>query len=205
MVTIYALTEDLEGTQIRYIGKTVRTIKKRFYEHVTRYNRNISRNCSWLKNKIEVKKELPGIILIDQVLDSESDFWEYHYISLYRSWGFTLNNHALEALGEKYASGEIKRKISNTMKNKIRDPRSYDHLRTPEAKQRVKETQKERIEKLKVPIKLIKNTEILEFQSVADAGRYFNTNPEHIRRVLNNRQRTSGFKTFKGYLVEKMT
>lgn len=34
----------------------------------------------------------PEIILIDRVPHSEWQFWEKHYISLYRSWGFKLTN-----------------------------------------------------------------------------------------------------------------
>lgn len=70
MTSIYALSKE---NYIFYIGKTI-NIPSRLYEHKQKYGSNIE------------------IIILDEVEDNEWIFWEKHYISLFKSWGYILKN-----------------------------------------------------------------------------------------------------------------
>lgn len=94
---IYALIDPRNG-YVRYIGKTHRNPILRLNEHTLYYKEIESQN---LKNKwiLELRAEnmIPKMEIIDEVEDW--DFWERHYISLYKSWGFQLCN--LKSGGQK--------------------------------------------------------------------------------------------------------
>lgn len=71
MVKIYFLHK---GDNIPfYIGKTI-NIKSRLKEHKTVYGSNVL------------------IEIVDEVYENNWEFWERHYISLFKSWGFKLTN-----------------------------------------------------------------------------------------------------------------
>lgn len=87
---IYALI-DPRDNQIRYIGKT-NNIKTRLKEHCTFCSlQSQTHKNNWVK--LLLKENLkPEIEIVDEVNESEWQFWEKHYISLYKSWGFKLTN-----------------------------------------------------------------------------------------------------------------
>ena len=94
---IYILTNEGIPT---YVGKT-KNIKGRAYKH---------------------KKNFPNDILepIDEVPVTEWKFWESHYISLYKSWGFNIRNKKSGGDGSDWISPEIRQKLSLVNKGKIR-------------------------------------------------------------------------------------
>ena len=69
---IYCLFDKNEI--LLYIGKTKNLLKIREAQHKKRLNKEIS------------------IFELDYIDDNEWKFWEKHYISLFRSWGFKLEN-----------------------------------------------------------------------------------------------------------------
>lgn len=82
-----------------YIGKSIRP-QNRIYEHKTSKHLNVFME------------------IIDEVLTSEWKFWEKHYISLFRSWGFKLinkNNGGGGLINQKTSSKKL---ISSKMKGK---------------------------------------------------------------------------------------
>lgn len=87
-VFIYSLNCPISRT-VKYIGKTGRTLEQRLKEHL-KDKRNNKRTC-WIKS-LRKKNLIPIIEIVDRVLKTEWIFWEQHYISLYRSWGFELKN-----------------------------------------------------------------------------------------------------------------
>lgn len=100
--SIYILT--INGIP-HYVGKT-KNPNERFCKHKRKYPNSI----------LEV---------IDEVPITEWKFWERHYISLYRSWGFKLDNKKLYAgNGSDVMSEEHKSKISKALKN---IPKSKEH------------------------------------------------------------------------------
>lgn len=89
-VYIYSLDEPKTG-EPRYVGKTVNP-GKRLYGHI-RYsekNNKTYKDC-WIR-KLCREGSAPVLTIVDEVENSSSNFWEQHYISLYKSWGFKLTN-----------------------------------------------------------------------------------------------------------------
>jgi hypothetical protein len=83
-----------------YIGKT-NNIKKRKLNHKQHFGFNI---C------LEV---------IDKIPSNEWKFWEKHYISLFKSWGFNLMNKNNGGNGPEYFPEEAKLKLSKLFKGRI--------------------------------------------------------------------------------------
>lgn len=84
-----------------YVGKTKNSPKKREREH---------------KNKLQNKNII--LEILDEVPDQEWKFWEKHYISLFRSWGFKLENRNDGGGGSTSRSEEMKNKLSQQRKGK---------------------------------------------------------------------------------------
>lgn len=84
---IYALI-DPRNDHIKYIGRT-NNVRKRYWEHINDKRTNVNK-------KLVIPLLKHGLMPVSHVLDtvptSEWEFWERHYISLYRSWGFELLN-----------------------------------------------------------------------------------------------------------------
>jgi predicted GIY-YIG superfamily endonuclease len=76
-----------------YVGKT-KDKKSRLYHH---------------KNKFKNKNVV--LEIIDEVFDQEWKFWEKHYISLFRSWGFKLENKNDGGGGPSFYTEEQKQKM----------------------------------------------------------------------------------------------
>jgi hypothetical protein len=125
MTSIYVLERN--GVPF-YIGKTIQTLKNRYYTHGDKKNSEIYE--------------------LDIVEDNKWRFWESWYIELYKSWGFILenknnggggrgpgwissierNNKIKMALKNhsKYYTKEVRQKISDANKN-IPRPFSKEH------------------------------------------------------------------------------
>ncbi len=84
---IYALS-DPRTDIIKYIGQS-QNIKKRFREHRKHKHSSVYKNWVSVLRKEGVKIKIE---VIDSVPTEEWAFWEQHYISLYRSWNFPLEN-----------------------------------------------------------------------------------------------------------------
>lgn len=108
---IYTLNDPING-EPRYVGWTI-NLYNRKSAHLTDSDKGYKLN--WV-NSLKKKGLLPIMECIDEVPFNEWAFWEQHYISLYRSWGFRLVNRTAGGEGTpgyKY-SQEIKDKIQKT-------------------------------------------------------------------------------------------
>jgi len=88
---IYSLSDPRTG-EVRYIGKA-NNPKMRLRHHLcVRKKDCFTKTRGWI---ISLKNQglVPLMEIVDEVEFSTWDFWEMHYISLYKSWGFTLTNH----------------------------------------------------------------------------------------------------------------
>lgn len=105
---IYILV-DPRDDKVRYIGKS-NNPKKRLEGHLG--DKKKTHKCNWIKSLTTLNLR-PIIETIDEVLESEWQFWEVHYISLYKSWGFDLTNSTKGGEGQSVgykASEETKAK-----------------------------------------------------------------------------------------------
>jgi hypothetical protein len=84
---IYLLSDPIQS-EPKYVGKA--TILARRYNDHLNYDDGTKKAC-WIKSlkKLGVS---PVIEQIDRIPNREWRFWEMHYISLFRSWGFDLKN-----------------------------------------------------------------------------------------------------------------
>jgi hypothetical protein len=116
MVTyIYCLIDPIDN-QVKYIGKS-NNINSRLNTHTT--NSRLTKNTpkiQWIKS-LKDKGLKPIIEEIDCVLITEWEFWEKHYISLYKSWNFKLKNSTNGGEGGDTNSGKTFRK--RTLSEKI--------------------------------------------------------------------------------------
>lgn len=120
-VKIYTLDDPITG-EVKYVGKTERTLNKRYNEHLSSADTNKARSkvTCWIKSLLN-KGLKPTITLID-IVNSDWVFWEQHYISLYRSFGFNLKNSSIGGEGscgfrhtEEYKKALGLRMLGNTI------------------------------------------------------------------------------------------
>lgn len=114
---IYILVDPLTN-QVRYVGQTISKFKERLRQHIYRsVKRNKSHKDSWILS-LHNKGLKPLIEEVDCVNYNELDFWEKYYISLYKSWGFSILN--LDDGGQKgqRMTQESKDKISLSLTGK---------------------------------------------------------------------------------------
>jgi hypothetical protein len=92
-IKIYVLICPIDG-HVKYIGVTSKKLSERLDGHMRMLGNNILKN-NWIQNLID-NKMCPIIEEIDIVDYKEVEFWETHYISLYKFLGFTLLNIKVE-------------------------------------------------------------------------------------------------------------
>jgi hypothetical protein len=147
-VKIYTLT-DPRNNEIRYIGKTVGSLKNRLCGHISAAITNKEQNhrSNWIKQLIRIDL-LPEIELVEEV---EENFWkqtEQYWIAQFKAWNFSLvnmteggdgNNNQIfskesiekraqairgvprpQEVREKISRGHKGKKISETTKEKLR-------------------------------------------------------------------------------------
>lgn len=113
-VYIYILI-DPNTNYVRYVGKSINP-ERRLKDHI--YNKKKT-HCSYWIQSLGKDKQEPILIIID-CINGNWEFWEQHYISLYKSWGFKLCNHTNGGEGNHGVklSEETKKKMSLIHKGK---------------------------------------------------------------------------------------
>lgn len=87
---IYGLVDPITN-DVKYIGKANNT-RKRLHTHLTKNNLvKCTYKNNWINGLLN-KKLKPELIIIDEVLQSEWEFWEKYWISQFKTWGFKLTN-----------------------------------------------------------------------------------------------------------------
>lgn len=107
---IYTLT-DPNTLQVRYVGKTINP-EERFKRHRLD-KKGCNLRINWIKS-LRAMDLFPIFEVVDVVDNAQWEFWEQHWITLFKSWNFNLVN--ANAKG----SGAINFKHSNETKEKIR-------------------------------------------------------------------------------------
>lgn len=91
---IYALIDPRDNSP-KYIGATS-DINKRLRKHLG--EKAGTKKTNWLRELFRLGLK-PQAEEIDCVNKKDWEFWERHYISLYRSWGFPLTNGTMGGAG----------------------------------------------------------------------------------------------------------
>lgn len=137
-----------------YVGKTINSLNRRLNQHKKTFGKDIV------------------ILLVDECNVYDWRFWEEYYISLFKSWGFTLKNKNNGGCGPVYYSLEERKKFEKPKINKLNY--SQTHL------------------KIKTYQYDLKGNLIKEWNSVIEAAKFFNRN--HGMDIINccsNKQKTA--------------
>ncbi len=84
---IYSLSDPITK-QVRYIGKA-NNANVRYYNHLR--DKTKTHKGNWIRSLLKQNLK-PELAIVDEVSIADWQFWERHYISLYKSWGFKLTN-----------------------------------------------------------------------------------------------------------------
>lgn len=181
---IYILTD---GSNIRYVGQTIRELNSRLALHISSINRERNHKRNWVKSLLD-KGIKPSIILVEDGIDNREDLneAEVFYISKFRELGCELTNQHIG--GSSGNTGFMKK----GMFFGIRPGKGYKQSEyTIE--------QKVLNNPLRTPIyQLDKNDNIIkEFISQREAAKELNLNQGNINMVLSGLRKTTGGFKFK--------
>jgi len=184
---IYCLI-DPRDQAVRYIGKANDPLE-RYWNHFNK--REHTHKRSWFDN---LKKNNCKAILeiLDEVPFDEWQFWETFYISLYKSWGFSLCNHTLG--GGNNILEETKKKISNTLKGRkfseeVRKNMSLGQLGKKQKPESIEKGNK--LRRIKILQYDLNNNFIKEWNSIKEAQ---NLSGEHnISKILRGKSKSKKY------------
>lgn len=114
--TIYFLTDNNSGIP-KYVGQTL-NLRNRRNKHIFTSKTGSNLKDQWVDSVLKQGNLLEAVEL-EKVPVNEMDFWEQHYISLFRSWGFDLLNQTSGGVKDKRLSPELRSRISESLKGKI--------------------------------------------------------------------------------------
>lgn len=140
---IYALIDPRNGN-IRYIGKA-NNPRTRFNSHV--FDLAKTKKTNWIKSLVKIGLK-PELLVIDEVLISEWIFWEMHYISLFKFYGFKLTNLTDGGEGgsliKRIMTQETKEKLSRIHLNRTKEQKKISLLKSAETRKLNEKTRKEK-------------------------------------------------------------
>jgi len=93
VVYIYGLVDprnELTIENVRYVGKTKRTIEDRYKQHLRDSNKYSTPICNWIR-KLQIENVLPEVIKIDECDENNWRECEKKHITQYRQFGRLLN------------------------------------------------------------------------------------------------------------------
>lgn len=99
-IIIYTLQSTRNLQEVRYVGKTNQTIKRRLSGHLSAAKKSLSNNYTQNHNYNWINKELKDgydIIIteldkLDFQINEDWEWLEQYWISQIKSWGFNINN-----------------------------------------------------------------------------------------------------------------
>lgn len=113
---IYSLSCPISG-EVKYIGKS-KNPNKRLLDHIRKCRNTTSHKNSWIIG-LTTKGVNPVMHVIEETNIDEVNFWEMHYISLYKSWGFSLTNMTYGGDGGKNLTIEVRDRISKSLIGRV--------------------------------------------------------------------------------------
>jgi len=120
-VCIYALNDPITG-RTRYVGKSVEgRTAQRLREHIYNSKRGKNHRECWVRSLL-ARGLKPTLEIIDCVPEIQWEFWEREYVRIYRALFPDLTNGTEGGDGLHNPSEDVRRKIGEGNKGKIRSP-----------------------------------------------------------------------------------
>jgi group I intron endonuclease len=190
MVKIYSLI-DPRSKQIRYIGKTIKSLNTRLNCHIHDCKRHNHHNSNWINSLL--KQNLKPIIeLIEEVEENDWEFWEKYWIAQFKQWGFILNNLTDGGIGHIgfKKSKEAKIKISNSSKGKLISKEHKEAISKANKGRKLSQYQKEVISKIQKKVLYLynlENKEIIKYEGRKELAIKFNVIENAITERLSKK------------------
>lgn len=207
---VYTLSDPRTG-EIRYVGKTTRTLGERRTEHIQDTKRSNRYSSNWIKSLIKQGVE-PLIELVEEfdtlaAANEAERFW----IVQFRALGFSLTNHTeggdgcvgmkmtpeqCAKIGDfhrgKVMSAESRAKMSLAKRDKKRRPLSDATKTKIAAASRLQVMSRDsriKISRGKGGFQVRHLNTGTVYETAVEAGRAIGINPTHIHRVLRGERR----------------
>lgn len=204
---IYSLNDPITNIPM-YIGST-KNLRKRLSNHLCD-----THNKSKLNWTSELKNSGLGPIIeqIDEVPIAESNFWEEHYISLFKSWGFPLLNGHSRAIGIFGHSEEARKKMSLDRKGNVTQKaknRFISAMMRPDVRKRAADKWKQNGSLYKSVAQYdLEGNFIRTFKSISEAAKETNASISVIIRSCKREMFVSAnsmWRYFDGNIIEKIS
>lgn len=157
---IYSLSHPITN-EVRYIGKA-NNIKNRYKSHLQ--DKSKTKKNNWIRS-LKSQGLLPVVEEVDCINLIDWAFWEQHYISLFKSWGFKLTNgnNGGEGSNGWKATKETKENMRNAQLGKKHTPEAKEKQRlaklgkkqTPQHIQKVRQSQLGKKQPLEAIVKTV--------------------------------------------------
>lgn len=202
MIKIYTLIDPITK-EIRYVGKTEVSLKRRLSLHLAdaRSGKYRHHNSNWLKSLLDV-----GLKPIIEEIDSTLDDWEWleqYWISQIKTWGFKLTNQTAGGIGNVKQSSnngyipgshligktrniETRNNISNGRKEFLNE-----NPFTKEHKDKIKTTVTQKYGRRVIQFELDSRKLITIHASLKEAGRVVNIDYSTIAKCCNGKYKSA--------------
>ncbi len=194
---IYTLSDPRNG-HVRYVGKSDNP-DLRMKMHFRDLNN--TKKESWIKSLLKLNLS-PVLDIVDEVPVSDWVFWEMHYISLFKYFGFKLTNGTVGGDGGRVLN--IK-PISEELRNKFREiarNRTVDHINKIRKSKIGKKPSVETLEKLRYSHRFQDNRNLMkpviqmdlngnfirEFESISAACRHLKKGNSQLVSYLKHKK-----------------
>lgn len=205
MTIIYTLEHPITH-EIRYVGKTVKTLRIRLWSHKS--EKSNTYKCNWVQSLIK-QNLMPVIKIVETVEDSIGSATEIYWIEQFKHWGFRLTNATeggegslglirSQAWKDNIGKGNKGKIISEETRQKLRDC-NLGKTHSEETKQKIRERVKLAHDngiqgQIKPVYQYLNNIEIGYFKSAELAAQFIGTTRANIRQVcLGNSKTAAGF------------
>ena len=215
VVRIYTLSDARDPDNIRYVGKTVQTLKKRLSGHIhdaktaKMSNYCYNHNWNWIA---KVLSEGSNVIIeeVDSLEINDFEDWKWlekYWISQFKTWGFKLTNLTDGGdgnQGQKFSAESIAKRAA-ALRGRPRDEETRKRIseshkgraKSEEHKAHVKESM---VAKLDIPIvQLDRNTRelIREYPSITEAAMALGKSKANIAKCCKHLEH---YNTAYGYI-----
>jgi hypothetical protein len=190
MIYIYILLDPRDGN-VRYVGKT-NGKQCRLKSHICSAKRGEkTHKANWVRLLLNEGLK-PKLIIIDEILETNWEFWEEYWISQFKVWGFNLTNSTNGGENPPILTGhteETKLKLSKIKKEYFKN--NVHHIKGTKYSEERLIKARDRNKQCRAVIQKTKEGEYVnEYRSIGEAER--ETKICTVNDCLYGRQKTAG-------------